>query len=70
MPQQSQLNEHDSKQYKEYLLRVKILTKSLKTLHAVIWGQCSIAMQGRIKSMTGYETADDTTDCVWLLANI
>ena len=57
-------------QYKEYLLRVKILTKSLKTLHAVIWGQCSIAMQGKLKSMTGYETADDTTDCVWLLANI
>ena len=57
-------------QYKENLLRQKTLLKSLKTIHAVIWGQCSLAMQGKLKSMTGYEAADDTTDCVWLLANI
>ena len=55
---------------KDAYKRTKHLDKNLKSIYAVIWGQCSLNMQGQLKSVTGFTTADDTSDCIWLLKNV
>ena len=55
---------------KDYHKRTRTLTQNIKSLYGVVWGQCSVNMQGQLKSLTGFDDADDTSDCIWLLQSI
>jgi Reverse transcriptase (RNA-dependent DNA polymerase)/Zinc knuckle len=55
---------------KVHVARKNILEMNLMALHSVIWGQCSPNMQAKVKSMTGFEKAHESGDCVWLLKSI
>jgi len=57
-------------QLKSYSFRKDTIDSNLKALFTVIWGQCSDAMQLKIKSNADYETKDGESDCVWLLNEI
>ena len=67
-------NETDVKiweaEIKQFVDRKQKLQKNLKAAHAIIWGQCSSSMQGKIKSLTGYADSHKACDCIWLLKSI
>jgi hypothetical protein len=42
----------------------------MRSIFAVIWGQCSEALKDKLKSSTDYRTSQTTGDCVWLLKTI
>ncbi|GAX15524.1 hypothetical protein FisN_6Hu141 [Fistulifera solaris] len=39
-------------------------------LHAIMWGQTSAALQGKIKTLADFDEKHDEHDCVWLLTQI
>ena len=55
---------------KQYVLRNSTVQQNLVTLYAVVWGQCSPAMQARIEGLSGHASARDTGDVVWLLNEV
>ena len=55
---------------KNYLQREQPLEDNLKTIHSVIWGQCSLSLQAKIKPEKEYVEKDKANDCAWLLAQI
>ena len=55
---------------KQFIKRESTLQGNLATIHAVAWGQCSKAMQARIKTLDGYQVRSEGNDCLWLLESI
>jgi len=55
---------------KIYAKKTDALEQNLITLHTIIWGQASPAMQTKIKLVKDYETKTDDNDCLWLLQQI
>jgi hypothetical protein len=60
----------NSEEVKEYVKRVRTFKSNLAALHVVIWGQCSEAMQARVKSLAHYKTKTTENNCYWLLKQI
>ena len=59
-----------TEQVKQYVKRTATLTSNLAALHAVIWGQCSEAMQSRLKALTDFAAKAEEDDCLWFLQQI
>ena len=55
---------------KEYAARVRALRGNLVTIHAIIRGQCSESMKGKIKSLLPYTRKAAEHDCLWFLKQI
>jgi hypothetical protein len=55
---------------KLFLRKEQSLADNMKIVHAVIWGQCSLSLQAKIKQETDYIVKDKTNDCAWLLKQI
>lgn len=55
---------------KKYLRREEALKDNLKIVHAVIWGQCSLSLQAKIKQEKDFVSKDKANDCAWLLLQI
>jgi Zinc knuckle len=55
---------------KQYVQRETVLTGNMRSVYAVIWGQCSEAMKAKVKSVTDYKEKSENNDCVWLLKQI
>jgi hypothetical protein len=55
---------------KQFIKRESTLQSNFATIHAVAWGQCSKAMQARLKTLDGYQSHSDNNDCLWLLESI
>jgi len=53
-----------------YFTRTGHIESNLKAMYAIIWGQCSEAMQAKLKSLSDFEVKDGENDCVWLLTAI
>ena len=49
---------------KEHTARSTTLEGNLIALYNIIWGQCSEAMQAKLRSLKKYEQANTTHDCV------
>ena len=59
-----------TEQVKQYVKRTATLTSNLAALHAVIWGQCSEAMQSRLKTLTDFAAKAEEDNCLWFLQQI
>jgi len=46
---------------------MEAIDSNLKAVHMVIWGQCSEAMQSKLKSVADFEDHNDKSNCIWLL---
>ena len=55
---------------REYVRRKVTFKGNLAALHAVIFGQCSLAMKDRLKTLPDYKVEIKKNDCAWLLKNI
>ena len=55
---------------KLFLRKEQSLADNMKIVHAVIWGQCSLSLQAKIKQEKDYIVKDKTNDCAWLLKQI
>ena len=55
---------------REYVKRKGIFKSNIASLHAVILGQCSLAMKDKLKTLPDYKVEIKKNDCVWLLHNI
>ena len=55
-----------------YCTRTDYLDSNLKTVYAVIWGQCSEAVKAKVTSLDDFETKSHKCDCVcvWILKEI
>jgi len=53
-----------------YCTQVDYLKSNLKTIFAVIYGQCSESMKAKLKSLDEFEEKDRDCDCVWILTAI
>jgi len=53
-----------------YCVRVDYLESNLKTIFAVIYGQCSESMKAKLKSLDNFEEKERACDCVWILMAI
>jgi len=53
-----------------YCVRVDYLESNLKTVFAVIYGQCSELMKAKLKSLDNFEEKEHACDCVWILKAI
>ena len=54
----------------EFVKRESVLTKNVKTVYSLIWGQCTDVMQQKIGSHSDYETTKDVSDAIGLLKTI
>jgi len=70
-PQQLDADEEDlltiaiwKKSVDSYCAWVHYLESNLKTLFAVVYGQCSESMKAKLKSLDEYEEKDRDYDCV------
>jgi len=54
----------------DYYTRTGHIESNLKAIYAIIWGQCSEAMQAKLKSLSDFEAKDRQNNCVWLLTVI
>ena len=59
-----------SEETKEYRKRLTELENNLRNIYSVIWGQCSLSLQSKIKEHEKFEEKDDNNDCAWLLNQI
>ena len=57
-------------QVTNYTIRLDLLRSNLKVVYTVIWGQCSEAMQVKLKTATNFKKMDDACNSVWLLKEI
>ena len=55
---------------KTYCKQETTLQGNLRNIFMVIWGQCSPAMQTKVKQHSDYKIKSRDTDCEWLLAQI
>jgi len=76
-PQHLDPNEQDlltiaiwKKNINSYCMQVDYLNSNLKTIFAVIYGQCSESMKAKLKSLDDFEEKDQDCDCVWVLKAI
>ena len=54
----------------QYVIRVERYRQNKDSLYAIIWAQCSSAMQAKLKTIEDYEDIDETLDCLELLLAI
>jgi hypothetical protein len=55
---------------KEYVSREGTLEQNLITVYATVWGQTSIAVRAKLRSLPDFERKSKKSDPVWLLRNI
>jgi hypothetical protein len=55
---------------KKYVKRTRELKNNLAIIHTVAWGQCSVALRERVKSLNNYMDRTDDNNCCWLLKQI
>ena len=55
------------KRYNRYLTREEQIENELKKIYAMIWGQCSDAMQTRIQESATYETTRQAKDAIGIV---
>ena len=55
---------------KEYVSREGTLEQNLITVYATVWGQTSIAVKAKLRSLPEFERKSKESDPVWLLRNI
>lgn len=55
---------------KTYSKRVKALENNTHHTYAVIWGQCSSALQAKLKQVENFEEKATACDCAWILEQI
>jgi hypothetical protein len=53
-----------------YNTRAQMLRYNLSKLFTVIISQCSPPVKTKIESVSGYDSAKSTSDCVWLVNNL
>ena len=53
-----------------YERHAEALTHSLAALRTVIWAQCSDAMKCKVRSLSGFASAEQSNDCFWFLQSI
>jgi hypothetical protein len=53
-----------------YVMRLERYRQNKDSLYAVIWAQCSSAMQAKLKTVEHYEKMDENLDCLELLKAI
>ena len=58
------------KQVDGYVKRLEQLDDNIKMLYSLVWGQCTDAMQARVRALAGYATATMNKDGLALLAMI
>jgi len=58
------------KKYGLYLSKTDNINEGLRRLHALVWGQCSEAMQSRLQEMHNFNTIGATLDGIELLKTI
>ena len=57
-------------QVTNYTNRLDLLKSNLRVVYTVIWGQCTEAMQFKLKTVSKFAEKDAACDCVWLLMEI
>ena len=55
---------------KVYHKRKQCLEDNLMDVFAVIWGQCSVSVQAKVKLSKEYDEKKDDVDCAWLLNEV
>ena len=55
---------------KDYSKRTRILRENLGAIQAVVWGQCSEAMQTKLKAISVHVEKAAEHDCAWFLKSI
>ena len=55
---------------KTYLRRQQAMDGNKRNIYAVIWGQCSLAIQAKVKQEKDYTSKHKDKDCAWLLNQI
>ena len=62
--------EYNKMKVKEHIKRKRTLRDNQRKIYAVIWGQCSTAMQASVKALDEYEERNLACDCIWLLKSV
>ena len=57
-------------QVTNYTNRLDLLKSNLRVVYTVIWGQCTEAMQFKLKTVPKFTEMDTACNCVWLLMEI
>ncbi|KAG7373305.1 reverse transcriptase RNA-dependent DNA polymerase [Nitzschia inconspicua] len=55
---------------KKFGERCDTLEDNLRATYNAIWGQCSVAMRNKLKSLPDFKTKDYERDCAWILNSI
>ena len=55
---------------KTYIKRTDLMESNLRSIYAIVWGQCSQMMQSKLVSLDDYSTKSNECDCIWLLKEI
>ena len=55
---------------KVYVAGLTLLTRNQEKVFGVIWGQCSAALQSKIKSLAEFEDKSSSLDSLWLLKEL
>ena len=55
---------------KVYVSGLSHLSRNIEKVYGIVWGQCSSALQAKIKSVSGYHEKSSTLDCLWLLQEL
>ena len=55
---------------KLHIKRIKTLISNKEKLYALIWGQCSHALQEVVKGDDDFPVKDPVYDCIWLLEKV
>ena len=55
---------------KVYVAGLTLLTRNQEKVFGIIWGQCSAALQSKLKSLAEYEDRSSSLDSLWLLKEL
>jgi hypothetical protein len=55
---------------KAYIRREQALQDNTRDIYSIIWGQCSLSLQAKIKQEKDFIENDNKKKCVWLLKQI
>jgi hypothetical protein len=55
---------------KTYLKRVDVQESNERAIYSITWGQSSVIMQSKIKSLHDFDANNTSSDCTWLLNEI
>ena len=59
-----------TKTAKAYIRREQTLEDNTRNIYSIIWGQCSLSLQAKIKQEKDFVDKDNNKECAWLLKQI